>query len=205
MYNFFSRHRAMIKRMALVIIVSITSLLFYLAPKIFKETSVYFYTSSTIVQGFIALAALLGTVVVFKVQLEDQAMQRLSDSVEKLVHDYVGVEARTYTPTQMRNACEKILGDKKNTGNRDIIQAVFKKMNETLTSRGEIRSEMVDFATTSFLNISIALLSIVFTPVLSEYWYVGGVLLTLNVYFSIFILGEALQLVRRVMGYDFRV
>ncbi len=202
MYNFYNTHKKKFRNIFFIITVVISGLLLYLAPTIFTESSVYFYTSSTIVQGFIALVALLGTVVVFKIQLEDQAMQKLSDSVENLVGYYIGVEARTYTPTQMRNACETILNNKKNTNSRDIIEKVFKKMKETLASRGVIRTKMVDFALISFLNISIALISLVFSTVFSTYWRIGGILLSINVYFSIFILGRAFQLVRKVMGYD---
>jgi hypothetical protein len=205
MYNFYSKNKKNINNAFLIITLFISGFLVYFAPTIFKESNVYFYTSSTIVQGFIALVALLGTVVVFKIQLEDQAMQKISDGAEELVVYYLGAEARLYTPTQMYNACEKILGNNEYFGNKNLIQKVFDKMKETLASRGEIRSKMVDFAVISFVNVSIALISLVFTPIFAKYWYVGGILLTLNVYFSIFILGEALQLVRKIMGYDFKI
>jgi hypothetical protein len=205
MYNFLSQHRRNLKYVIWVLVIVVTGMLFYFAPTIFKESNVFFYTSSTIVQGFIALVALLGAVVVFKIQLEDQAMQKLSDGVENSIAYWRGAAAKTYTPTQMMNACKEILEKEKEDhgGSKDLLRKVSEKMQETVASRSEARNRMVDFAVVSFLNVSIALICLLFTPVFVKYWYVGGILLTANVYLSIFSLSKALEVVRSTMGYGF--
>lgn len=205
MYNSLSRHRTIIRNVFLIVTVLISGLLFYFASEIFTEQNVYFYTSSTIVQGFMALVAFLGTVVVFKVQLEDQAMQKLSDGVEGFVQHYHGLKANVYTPTQMFDACKEIIERGGDYGNLDSIKKAKEKMEETLSSRSETRNKMVDFAVVSFFNISVAIISLLFTPVLKEHCYIGGILLTANVYLSIFTLSQALQVVRSTMGYSFQV
>lgn len=132
MYNFFSQHRTVFKYAFWVAVFIITGLLFYFASDIFKIENVYFYTSSSIVQGFITLVALLGAVVVFKVQLEDQAMQKLSDGVEVFVGYYHGNAAKMYTPTQMMNACEKILEMKLITVIKNLLKKLRKKWKKRL-------------------------------------------------------------------------
>lgn len=209
MYNFLSKHRKKVGYAICIIFIIIAGLLIYFAPTIFEESNVYFYTSSTIAQGFIALVALLGTVVVFKVQLEDQSMQKLSDGIEPTVVFYRGSITRTYTPTQMMNACKEIWNNEKEnsamSSNVDLIKKVGDKMQETLASRNETRSRLVNFAVISFLNIAIALISILLTPIFVKYWYIGGFLLSANVCLSIFSLSRALQLVRKALGYDFSI
>lgn len=205
MYNFLSKYRKILKYIAYALIFVVTILIFYFAPLIFTEPDVYFYALSSIVQGFIALVALLGAIVVFKVQLEDQAIQRLSDGVEKFVRYYRGEATGTYTPTQMVNACKEILDEKTDHGNKDYIKKVYEKMKETLASRNEARNRMVDFAVISFFNVSIAITVLLFTPVLIDrYWYIGGLLLYVNICLSIFSLYKALEVVRSTMGYSFR-
>lgn len=205
MYNFLTQHKKAIKIIIWSSSLSVTALLIYFAPNIFKNENVYFYTSSTIAQGFIALVAFLGSVVVFKVQLEDQAMQKLSDGIEFSVAFYHGSATKTYTPTQMMNACKEILAkENENYGNnKDLMKKISDKMTETLASRGETRNKMVDFAIVSFLNVSVAMISLLFTPILAKSWYVGGILLSANVYFSIFSLSRALGVVKSTMGYSF--
>lgn len=205
MYNLLSQYRTALTCLVWMLVILITALLFYFSSDIFKEQNVFFYTSSTIVQGFIALVALLGAVVVFKVQLEDQAMQKLSDGVESSVAYWRGTAAKTYTPTQMINACREILNntEEDHGGSKDLLRKVSEKMQETVASRNEARNKMVDFAAVSLLNVSIALISLLFTPVFVKYWCVGGILLTANVYLSIFSLSKALEVVRSTMGYGF--
>jgi len=207
MYNFLSKNRKTVGCSFLIIILFIAFSLFCFASDIFTKENVYFYTSSTIVQGFIALVALLGAVVVFKVQLEDQAMQKLADGIEVSVAFYRGDAAKTYTPTQMMNACKEILGhEKENYGSsKDLIKKVSDKMEETLASRNETRNKMVDFAVICFLNVAIALVGLLFTPVFIIYWCIGGVLLSANVFLSIYSLNKALQVVRSTMGYGFSI
>lgn len=204
MYSFFNQYKKGIKCVVLVVTITITGLLFYFTPVVFKEPNVFFYTSSTIIQGFISLAALLGVVVVFKVQLEDQAMQKLSDGAQQFVRYYRGLEADIYTPTQMMIACKEILDNEPGPGNKANIERVYKKMVETLASRNEARNKLVDFSVISFFNIAVAMIMLLFTPVFAKDWYVaGGMLLSANVYLSIFSLYKALYVVRSTMGYDF--
>lgn len=203
MYNFLSRHRKVIKWVIWVAIFFTGGILLYFSPCIFSKENVYFYTLSTIVQGFVALVAFLGAVVVFKIQLEDQAMQKLSDNIEDVIDEYDSA-ARTYTPTQMMSACEKIIREK-DKEDTVFIRRFYGKMKETSQSRDEARNAMVDFATISLFNVAVALLSLLFTPILITYWRVGGVLLVTNVALSIFSLSLALQVVRRAIGYKFSI
>lgn len=204
MYNFFSRHKHLIYKISLAIEFFIIFLLFYFfAPKVFQDSNVFFYTLSTIVQSFIALVAFLGTVVVFKIQVEDQAMQRLSDNVEDSVGNYDG-DASIYTPNQMMNACERIINEeKRDFGDKNFIKKYYSKMKETLSSRNRARKQMVDFALASFLNVAAALVAVVFTPIFVKYWFIGGIILTANIVFSTIILVMAMGIVRITLGYDF--
>src|SRR5438552_4085571 len=112
MFNFFSINRQITAPIFRLLCLTVTLLVIYFAKEIFTDKNVYFYTSSTIVQAFIALVAFLGTVVVFKVQLEDQAMERLAEAVRPFVRYYRGSQADVYTSGQMMVACQELLEDK---------------------------------------------------------------------------------------------
>jgi hypothetical protein len=206
MYNLISRNRINIGWGFLLLLCLIAIIFFNYSEEIFSEINLYFYTFSTIVQSFVALVAFLGAVVVFKVQLEDQALAKLSDAVEISVHHYRGSYAKTYSPFQMLTECEQILEKEPvDYGSKELIRKVSKQMRETLNSRNEVRSKMVDFAALTFMNVAVALVSLLFSPILACYWAIGGIVLTLNIGFSLYCLNEALQVVRKTMGYDFSI
>lgn len=205
MFNLLSQHTQLFKITALLAGFVIIGFLVSFGLEIFTKEDVYYSTFGAIVQGFIGLVAFLGAVAVFKIELEDQAMQKLSDSIEPSVMHYKGIVAKTLTPTQMLNACNEVLEWPEDYGNRDSIRKVKEKMEETLASRGEVRNWMVDFTIVSFLNVSLAIIGLLFTPIFSENWDVGGTFLIFNVYFSIFTLYTAFRLVRKTMGYSFKL
>ena len=172
--------------------------------EIYRTPDIYLSTAGTIVQGFMGLVALLGAVVVFKVQLEDQAMQNLADKLEKHLRLY-DKDAATYTPTQMMNAGSKIPDHTSDHGDKDEIKRFVIKMQETKDSRDEAKKEMLNFTLVSFLNVGLALLILLFAPLFAtEFPCLGGTLLVVNILGSMISLWSAWQLVKRAIGYPLR-
>ncbi len=206
MFNFFVVNKNIIIIVSFIPVFAIVGLLYHFASQIFSDVNVYFSIASSIVQGLLGLVAFLGTVIVFKIQLEDQALQKLSDSVEPVLAHIHGNRVAALTPTQMLNECiDTLTSLDPKYPHREFIIMIRSKMEETLASRREVRSKMVDFAVVSFLNVALAIIVILFTPVLATYWCIGGILLTSNILFSFFALYTALKTVRRAMGYDFKL
>lgn len=69
---------------------------------LFSNPNVYNYSLSTIAQGFIALVAFLGAVVVFKLQLFENELNRLVDTARPAVCYFKGlVASNTLSPTEI--------------------------------------------------------------------------------------------------------
>lgn len=167
---------------------------------IFTEVELYYYANSTIVQGFIALVAFLGSFVLFKLQLLENAMQQLTDQVATYVAESQGAAALTYSPSEMMAACGEISSAASMTVSKPIIDKTFVKMSAIHQSKTEIRAMMVQFVFSASLNVTIALVNILFSPVFAELWILGGIMLTSSVAYSIFNLYKAWQMVQATLG-----
>lgn len=184
-------------------------LFFKFAQDIFLDQNLYYYTFSTIIQGFLALVALLGAVVIYKLQIIENDLNKISDKVEIYVAQIKGAITKTYSWIETMNECQRILSDSAdpNSNNGAYIKMCFDKMQTLSNNRGDIRSHMVDFSLLSFLNIGLALFGLPISKLLvvNSSYYIGTLYLMINILISCISMFFAWKVVRVVMGYSFKV
>ncbi len=184
----------------LILALGFTLLIAYFRTTIFSDASVYYYTSSTIVQGFIALVAFLGAVVVFKLQLYETEMQDYTSFIKPYLHQHRGQISSTYSPFEARDESRKIL-EGVDTMHFAQIKDFVNKVDNIAGKQVELRRRMSVFVIVSFTNVTIALLSLLLAPILVDTPNIGGLLMVVNVYLSIFSLYKAWRVVRSTLGY----
>ncbi len=76
------------------------------------DISAFYYTFSTIVQGFLALVGFLGAVSIYKLQIIENEASKISSSLEESIALYKGPVAYAYSWIETMNACGLILENK---------------------------------------------------------------------------------------------
>jgi hypothetical protein len=186
-------------------VVGILYFIYFFRKTIFIDPTTYYYIFSTITQGFIALVAFLGTVIIFRLQLYENEMEKISDSVSGFIKYYRGTDINTYSAIEMMRACQDILAVKSSTAYRLEIEKIYHHMSVVNTTKGETRNQMVEFTIISFVNVSLALISLVFPQVLKSFPAVGLVVTIFNISLSIFSLFFAWRVVRSAVGYSYKM
>ena len=214
LYNYYSRNNT--KRSKILVTIDsllLIILLSFFINTAFKDQNLYYYTFSTIIQGFLALVALLGAVVVYKLQIIETELNGTRDRMENDLTYFMGQAVYSFSWIEAMIEARKILDNNaytESSGNEKYIERIeanWTKLDKLSKERGIIRSKMVDFCLGSFLNIGAAL---IFLPIsrivtLQETYILGFILLILNVIISIFLMFFALGVVRAVMGYSFKL
>ncbi len=188
----------------LIVLVSIFS------KTIFNDQNLYYYIFSTIVQGFLALVAFLGTVVIYKLQIIETDLNATANKAEPSVENFVGITARTLSWVEIMNEANKILdapAGNKNYDEEDIDKlAIFSlKLSSLSKERGLIRSRMVDFSLLSFLNVGFSLIAMPISKLLvTKELYIGGeTLVLIGITVSFISMIYAFRIIRAVLGYSF--
>lgn len=211
LYNYLSQHNTKrFKILVLIFSISLIVLLLLFPRSVFSDQNLYYYTFSTIVQGFLALVALLGALVVYKLQIIEAELNNTRDRMEPDLSKFIGEATQSFSWIEAMNEARKILDNKENysDNNRPLLGRIemnWKKLDGLSRDR-VIRSQMVDFSLLSFLNISLALIAIPISKmiVINDLLYLGAILLIINIIISFFSMISAFGIIRRVLGYDFK-
>ena len=200
MFKALNKHQ----KILLAVLVVILVIVLCSAPYIFTAKELYYNFANAIIQGFLALIAFLGTVVVFKVELENRALEDLASQIKKnlaFYHELIG-NVGLMTPTQVRDACQQVLDSRQDNGDRNLIEMYKKKMNETIESSLDAKEQMMNLATMVFLNTLLALVILLLSQQLANSWQVGAGLVVLSTVISTVSLLNGIQLLRRAIGYS---
>lgn len=166
--------------------------------------NIFFYSFSTIVQGFVALVALLGGVVVYKLQIIEGSLNQMADQLRPFLEYYRGAPAKIYIWQEIITESKKILESGKEYA-RAEIEVVSKTMISIVEDRSNIRSSMVDFSLFTFLTIAFALVGLPLSSIFNgKFLIVGQVYLAVCLLASLYILVVALDIIRLIMGHDFK-
>lgn len=188
----------------IVFIMLIVLFLMINADNIFINKNLYFYTYSTIVQGFLALVAFLGAIVIYKLQLIEMDLNKMRDRVIPSLRFFLGTTADTLSWFEAMNEARKIMGQKQKENwqkeNANIIKIYYRKMKKISREKRAIRSKMVYFSFVSFINIGIALISLLFTEIFAGFYYIGGIMLIDNIFLSMISLLLAFNVINVTLG-----
>jgi hypothetical protein len=212
LYNYFYINKTKrVKFLLAGLVVLLFILLFLFSNGIFRDQNLYYYVFSTIVQGFLALVALLGAVVVYKLQIIETDLNGTRDRMENDLTYFLGQAPYSFSWAEAMNEAKKILdaNDKNSTHESHIkrIEMNWNKLDGLNKERSIIRSKMVDFCLGSFLNIGTALIFLPISKIitLQEVYILGFIFVSLNITLSVVLMFFALGVVRIVMGYDFKL
>lgn len=207
MYNFYLKYKNLTKLAIIILSALFIYGLLNISPNIFVEQNIYFYTFSTIVQGFMSLVALLGAIIIFKMQTEDQSLQNLSDGIKNSVCKYKGQEANGYTVIQMYSEAAEIIRAHKDImePHLSILRDGVNRMKLVLDSKSDARNNLVNFVIISFINIVVALISLTLTPIFVKFWIVGGIALYSSLILSAISLYLAFLIIKKAVGYTYKI
>lgn len=183
----------------------ISIILIYNAKSIANE-NLYYYSFSTIVQGFLSLVALLGAVVIYKIQLLENEMIKITIEFSKTSQAIFVPRCNLSSPIELMNSLQlQITSFKEVNRPCDIISVFHEKLNSINNQKSEIRTDLVDFSLFSFVNVGLALINLSLSKLLmSSYpYFVEGCLLV-NIFLSLYSLKLALSLIKKSVGYSFR-
>ncbi len=214
LYNYLSQHSTRrFKILVIILCLSLVGLITLFADKVFSDQNLYYYTFSTIVQGFLALVAFLGAVVIYKLQIIESDLDKISNNLYLYIRVFPpfseSVEG-VYSWVEIMNEGEKIINSQENkTGmHSDSVKKAeiyLNKLRNLSSDRGGIRTKMVDFSLFSFLNVGFSLISMTITRffVEQELFYLGEAFIIIGILASCFSLFLAFKIIRAVLGYSF--
>ncbi len=171
-----------------------------------SDLSVFYYSFSTIVQGFLALVGFLGSLSVYKLQLIETEASKVSQGLEPSIAMYKGEHvARTYSWIEMMNECGYILDNKESNWEIDKVRSGHEKFIKLRDEKNSVRNSMLDFSVMSMVNIIFALIMLPLSKLLITnnllFWSVA--LLLINVSLSLFSAKKAISVIRKCLGYGF--
>jgi hypothetical protein len=200
-YNFITKIKKKYKTSLIILILIILFILIYcFYDYIFVKDSVYYYTFSTIVQGFIGLIAFLGAVVVFKLQIHENEINKVLDVLRGLLDSFYDVECQYSSNDEIKKICEE-----KKIVLKDSAKSNYIKLTEIDRQKGELRSVLVDFVIITLINVSMAIFGLLFVPIFQFHVFIGTLFLLSNIFLSIFSLYWVWRVVRVTLGYSFEL
>lgn len=210
LYNYFSRHNTKrFKALALTFFTFLSLLILLHYDKIFKDQNLYFYTFSTIVQGYLALVGFLGAVVIYKLQILETDLNNLRDQNRPDMEYFRGVAGKGFSWIESMSESEKIVNDHPehdgSKAERERVAVRFKRFKELSKEKNIIRRKAVDFSLLSFLNVGFSLVSIMLSKflVVNDLYILGFILVIVAITISILSMFSAIHIIRIVMGYSF--
>lgn len=213
LYNYISQHNTRrLKIFTCILSFLLVALLLLFVEDVFSDQNLYYYTSSTIVQGFLALVAFLGTFVVYKLQIIETELNGTRDRMENDLTYFLGQAPYSFSWIEAMNEARKILDNnpKDSANNRSGLERIemnWGKLDKLSKERGIIRSKMVDFSSLTFINIGLGLIMLPVSRMLlmNHLYCLGSILLILNISLSFLSMTSALGVIRLVVGYSFRL
>lgn len=207
LYNYISSKSVFFTRLAdgLFAVIIVVTFIFY--RDIFGNINSSFYTFSTIVQGFLALVAFLGTLTVFKIQLIETEAQKVSAGLESSLEMYKGKEVYSYSWIESMNLCNSILSNKESNWQIAEITSGYNKLCKLRDEKSPIRNTMVDFSIVTMVNIMIALIGISLSPLFISkgLFLTNGFYTLLVLSLSFYSIKAGFKVIRSCLGYSFSI
>jgi len=172
-----------------------------------NDINVFYYTFSTIVQGFLALIGFLGALSVYKLQLIETEATKVAVGLEESVTLYKGSTVNSYSWIEMMNQCGFILQNKESNWQVDKIKAGYEKLCKLRDDKNSIRNTMLDFSIVSIINIIFALIMLPLSKILisNNLLLLSTILLLVNILLSLFSAKNAINVIRKCLGYGFTI
>lgn len=203
-YNFLNKKRKIIIPVSTGLYIILITLIIINSETI-SDQNLYYYIFSTIVQGFLSLIALLGTVVIFKIQLLENEMSNVAANSVKSIQGPLAMDnAHLLSPTEMMSELGKRISISSDTS-ENIFKTIHDKLQKINLEKGELRTKMVDFSIISFINIAIALIGMPLSKLIRNCDYFSICYMILNINLSIYSLFYAFRLIRSSLGYSFKL
>ncbi len=170
-----------------------------------NDVSVFYYTFSTIVQGFLALVGFLGGVSIYKLQLIENEATKISDNLKEDIALYKGSIVFTYSWIETMNECSLILSNKDSNWKINEINSANTKFCKLRDEKNSIRNTIIDFSIVSMINIMFALINLSLSKILitKELLEFALLFLIINIIFSFFSAKVAISVIRKCLGYGF--
>jgi hypothetical protein len=189
----------------IIILIILISFIFYSLIRnfnIISDSNLYYYLFSTIVQGFLALGGVLGTAVVFKIQLIDNNLESIRDHALPTVRYYKGLPSESYSWEEVRDVLVDALSHEENLTAKSFLL----KINSLESEKKNIIKKAVWFFIIMFINVIVALLSIPISKLLFEMeMHLFAVLLMLvNIIISLFLIFSSLVLIFKIFNFDYK-
>lgn len=133
--------------------------------KLFNNQNLYYYTFSTIVQGFLALIAFMGMVVIYKLQIIESELIKTSDKIKPHLEYFSGASVQTISWEEAMSLAKKHLDDtnlnkEPNSSRLKFLNLYWDAMSKLNNQQKFIKAKMMDFSFITFFNIGISLFAL---------------------------------------------
>lgn len=162
------------------------------------DSYVYYYSYSTIVQGFVALVAFVGALAIFKLQRDQDAKQRLGNEVFPFVHRIMGDSVIGISLDELIDMCEPMAKEPSGHPDRQKIKEIYLKISLVVESQRLMTIYLKRFSIVCLWDIGIALVGIPLIPYLNLNIF-GPILLCGSIALSLWVLNLTRPIIQRVL------
>lgn len=207
LFNYFSQKYLKIKKVCWILVFFLIISLYLNAADIFSDQNLFYYAFSTIVQGFLALVSLLGAVVIYKLQMSENSLNSINESLRIPARYFRGGDVDGYSVEDMRKLGEEVLKRPQKEYEANRIIKGCEDMQKVREEKNEIRSKMVDFSLLSFINVGMALIGMIVSRLclINDLYLCPGIYLIVNISLSYLSMIYAFKVIRKILGYDFHI
>ncbi len=125
---------------------------------VFSNEHTYFYTFSTIVQGFVGLIAMLSAIVIYRFQLEENILARLMLDARPHLEKRVGKHAKILSSEEMQQALQRELKDESmDETEHTVIMSLNLDFLKVFRRRHQIALRLRIMTVCSLVNVGFAL------------------------------------------------
>ncbi len=205
LYNYYTSHKKFFDNSTFIFVTLILGFSLTHYKDVFSDQNLSYYLFSTIVQGFLSLLGFLGALAIFKIQLLENEISQVADSMREPMRLHRGTDTDGYSSIEIMNEAERIIQDHNVDIDISKIRVGHARIKKVFNEKSDIRKSMVDFAMWSFINVSLALLGLLYSKVLivNGLYFFASIYPIINVCISLVSLLTALLLIRRILGYSF--
>jgi len=163
------------------------------------DSYVYYYSYSTIVQGFVALVAFMGALAIFKMQRDQDVKHHLVNEIFPFIQQIQAGSVIGTSLDELITLCERIA--KEPAGGlpyRQKINEIYPKISAVVESQRLMTIDLKRFAMVCLADVAIALLGIPLIPYLNTNVF-GPILLGGNITLSLWVLNLVRPIIQRVL------
>lgn len=163
-----------------------------------SDSYVFYYTYSTIAQGFVALVAFVGALAIFKMQRDQDAKQRLGDQMFPFIHRIMGNSVIGTLLDELIIICKTIAEEPAGHPDRQKIKEIYDKIVPLVESQRLMTIYLKRFAYVCLADVAIALLGIPLIPYVNTNVF-GPILLGGTIALSLWVLNLVRPIIQRVL------